>query len=171
MPEPARKPIRLADLQQSLPGYHEAAQSALALRAAMFDAVSADDIAAIMAAQVKRAKEGDSKAAKFITDLLGQGQPTVHVHASAPTVTPLRMVGGGKKSPSEAEIDKADDTPRREVLTLLSRRGPLSVVEIAKALDYPRETISRAIGCDPNGWFALHAGKYGLTGQGREAAG
>lgn len=170
MPEPARKPIRLADLQQSLPGYHEAAQSALALRAAMFDSVTAEDIAAIMAAQVKRAKEGDSKAAKFITDLLAQGQPTVHVHASAPTVTPLRMVGG-KKSPSEIEIDKADDTPRREVLTLLSKRGAMTVVEIAKALDYPRETISRAIGCDPNGWFALVAGKYGLTGQGREAAG
>ena len=170
MPEPARKPIRLADLKEQMPGYHEAAQSALALRAAMFDSVTAEDIAAIMAAQVKRAKEGDSKAAKFITDLLAQGQPTVHVHASAPTGPPLRMVGG-KKSPSEIEIDKADDTPRREVLTLLSKRGAMTVVEIAKALDDPRETISRAIGCDPNGWFALHAGKYGLTGQGREAAG
>ncbi len=171
MPEPARKPIRLADLKKDLPGYHECTQNALALRAAMFDAITIDDITAIMQTQVKRAIEGDDKAVRFIRDLLGQGQPTVHVHAAAPTGPPLRMVGGGKKAPSDREIDAAYDTPRREVLTLLSKQGPMTVLGIAKALEYPRETISRAIGCDPNGWFALHAGKYGLTGQGREAAG
>lgn len=150
------KKVSLSNIKSKLPSYAASAKAALELRNAMFGSIAAGDMAEIVAAQVLKAKGGDTRAARYVTNL-------------ALAAIPKAPERKGTKEAIEEQV--AEDTPRKEALKLLAREGPMTAAGIAGRLDYPPETIKSCLKNDPNEWFVLIDGKYGLSGHGREAAG
>lgn len=76
-------PRRVRDLAAGLPTPAEVADRVVALRAAMFGAISEQDVGDVMQTVVGKAKAGDLRAAKLITDLLAPGRSGVTVQQQA----------------------------------------------------------------------------------------
>ncbi len=78
-----RPKTRLRQVEQYLPSPSQVADQVTRLRAAMFGAVSEDDVAEVMGAVLKKAKAGDMRAATLVTDLLAPARSGVTVHQQA----------------------------------------------------------------------------------------
>lgn len=73
---PASGSLKIADVNKSLADEQDIQSWQRSLRSACFDAISADDVRDIVTRQVKKAKEGDANAIKFVMGhLLGGSQP------------------------------------------------------------------------------------------------
>lgn len=97
----------------------------------MIQAVTADDMVAIVQAQVKKAKEGDQKALEYVTDyLLGAGQSVTLVQNNYTTVP-------------------ADQSQRDTVLEL-HRKG-LSPLQIGARLSMESATVVSIIEASEKG--------------------
>lgn len=66
----AREQIRLSGVTVALPSPVAVAVKVELLRSALWSAVSPEDVAAVVSAQVKKAKGGSTRAAEFVTRLL-----------------------------------------------------------------------------------------------------
>ena len=74
-----RNSCRVDRLKAAMPTPAEVAGQVARLRCAMFQAVSEADIAETMQAMVAKAKGGDVRAARLLTELLAPGRSGVHV--------------------------------------------------------------------------------------------
>ncbi len=79
---PRRSPS-IRELEQTLPSPAAVADQVSRLRQAMFSAVSAEDIQAVMQSIVVRAKNGSARDAKLLIDLLAPGRSGVTVNQQA----------------------------------------------------------------------------------------
>lgn len=75
MPKNANS-LKIADVDAVIAKQQSIVSWQTELRMACYDAIQAEDVQEIVANQVKKAKEGDSTAIKFVMgQLLGSGQP------------------------------------------------------------------------------------------------
>jgi DNA-directed RNA polymerase sigma subunit (sigma70/sigma32) len=80
--------LSIRSMEQSLPDPAAVADQVTKLRAAMFGAISADDVADVMQSVVSKAKGGDLKASKLVMDLLAPGRSgSTVVHQQAVIVS------------------------------------------------------------------------------------
>lgn len=80
---PRRVGVTVKELQATMPSPSAVATRVTELRKAMFEAVSQEDITAVMQTVVRDAKAGDLKAARLLIDLLAPGRSGVTVHQQA----------------------------------------------------------------------------------------
>ena len=72
---PESKPsysMKLNDARKLTPPVDKVGEKVYALREAMFDAITSDDVTSILAKQIEKAKSGDDTATKFIMGLIAK---------------------------------------------------------------------------------------------------
>lgn len=79
----SRPTTRMSSLTKSLPSPAEVADRVTKLRAAMFGAISEQDVQAVMAGVVERAKDGSARDVKLLLDLLAPSRSGVTVQQQA----------------------------------------------------------------------------------------
>ncbi len=163
--------LRLADAREMTPPVAALGERAQAARAAIAGSVSDDDLAAIMAAQVKKAKAGDSAAAKFVLDQIVGKSPSIQVNMG---VRDRRPMDGGEPSvggravlmspmaePKEVTVGES----RRQIARYLAKNGPQSWADLAELflIDEECEDTVMIHGwfekCLPDGWQVTATGK------------
>lgn len=102
------------------------------LRMAAVEAITEDDVSAIIRAQVDKAKAGDSTAARFVLEFLGK--------SSAGASRPIVM------KPAKVAKDDA-----RRILELLAANGPMKPRAIAEAIGLPDLAVAKLI--EGHHWF------------------
>jgi hypothetical protein len=110
-----------------------------ALREAINEGVRPEDVKAIVAKQVEKAKTGDDRAAKWVLDLVSrqpQGPPPVT--NATQNVFHIHVAGGGP-------VTNAADKLRLKALALVEASGPLTAGQIAAQLDELPEAVERAV--------------------------
>lgn len=126
----------------------------LTLQNAVRDSVSVEDIQAMVQAQVKKAKEGDAKACKFVMDYLlgGANKPTQLVQNNFHVNLPRdRHEGNG------ATLTRGD-----KIYSVLEAMGPLTPGQIAANLAMEHEDVERELKANP-AFVAIRGGTYGLA--------
>lgn len=81
--QPRRKHVSASELVRTLPSPAEVADKVTELRAAMFGAIDAAKVRAMMESLQERAGKGDLKAIKLLVDLLAPGRSGVTVQQQA----------------------------------------------------------------------------------------
>lgn len=155
---------------------------------AMREAVSADDVAAIMKNVVAKAKDGDPKAIQTVLDFVGRNQPrsapqvVVGVRGQSPSAngnghTP-RIV---QQLPPDADGDdrplvmgaSADRTAARDMAQALGKLGPLVAANLAEKSGYDLDLVERLLRTNAAGtlhsWFQQNGDEaWRLTSIGRK---
>jgi hypothetical protein len=119
---------------------------------AMFQAVTGDDMGAIVAAQVEKAKAGDLKAAKFIVDMVQAGGP-----AGTAGVSQVTVVGVGQAA-------NPLDALRREIVGILANDGPQSDSDLAEDAGQSVMAVRKAL---DHRWFEKEPDGWHLTAEAR----
>lgn len=117
---------------------------------AMFGAVTEEDMACVVAKQVEKAKQGDSKAARLLIDM-------VRGEAPGPSRTQMQqaiVVTGNAKG-----IQFISDT-RRQIVQLISATGPLTTVDVAGKMHL---MLNDAAGALDHPWFAKREERWHIT--------
>lgn len=173
-------PIRLDRAREDTPAPEGIGAWAEQLRQAAFDAVKPDDVTDIVAAQVEKAKEGDSAAAKFVLGYLtGQAAPkvtrvvekikVVEKPAGQTLPPPVRVEAAEPAAPPPVAVDSpAARQVRRLVAFFLKSNGPSLLATIEAVLEVPGDQLRAVLNCD---WFAKDGNGWSLTPAGRQAVG
>jgi len=146
--------MKIAAMEEAAPPLPAVESLRRNLLHAMFQAVREDDIAAIVVKQVEKAKEGDSKAARLLIEL---------VQAGAPTAAPTHMQQAIVVTGNDKGIRFMSDA-RRNMVHLLAATGPLTTVEVAKTMHLMLHDTAGALDHD---WFVKHHDHWTVTPQGR----
>jgi hypothetical protein len=144
----------IAQMEQTVPALAPVEVLRRNLLYAMLDAVKEDDMAAIVSKQIEKAREGDTRSARLMIELVQAG-----ASASTPTHMQQAIVVTGQ----EKEIRFLSDA-RRNLVHLLSASGPLSTVEVARAMHLK---LNDAAGALDHPWFHKEREHWELTSQAR----
>lgn len=116
----------------------------IAMRQAVSDAVSPDDIKEMIQAQVKRAKEGDAKALKVVMELMGSNQPINLTQNNFEITTPA--------APSDRRSRTRDLKGKIFAILSAPRQPPMTPGQIAACVGEEFEDVEQVLEtCD---WFA-----------------
>jgi hypothetical protein len=174
--------LNLAKARRLTPPVDQLGERAQAARAALVGAVSNEDLAAIMAKQVEKAKAGDVASAKFIIDQVAGKQPSVQVSLGVRGQQP-QDDGGGRKGSNKKDrgqriVLKPEDDDRsqrtvgetkRLVAKYLAKNGPCTWSELAENFLIEPECEDTIMdGC---GWFQRCAEGWHVTVTGRQEVG
>jgi len=121
---------------------------------AMLPAVGQYDMTAIVSRQVEKAKEGDTRSARLVIEL---------VQASSTAPSPTHMQQAIVVTGQEKEIRYLSDT-RRNLVHLLNAAGPLTTVEIARTMHLK---LNDAAGALDHDWFVKSQDRWHPTEQAR----
>lgn len=150
---------RIQTVEQNAPPVSPAEALRRNLLYAMFKAVSADDMRAIVAAQVEKAKDGDGKAARLIMDMVqagGEAQPP-RTHMQQAIVVQGRT---GSATLTLSEL-------RQDVVRLIAAKGPLKDKAIVEHYEHQNIVCDRLVQALDHPWFEREADGYHLTTQAR----
>ena len=182
------KSITLRQAAELTPPTDGVGEFARALQLAAFNGITEQDMSDMMAAVMKRAKEGDPKAIKFVLDFVGGGVPpapqvNVHLHKTKRTskATQQHTVTPKAADPDadldddgEAHMPRAVPPPpqvvvlRRFAARVLAADGPTPAPGLAGQLGVAEAEMRTVLDCD---WFKSRDGKVELTPAGRQGAG
>lgn len=128
-----------------------------ALRHAVDQNVTADDLDGIVKAFVEKAKKGDEKAARFVIDYLMGGklapqQVTINNHFQT---DPDR-----KPSPVSDAIPCREQPLKERIYVYLEAAGPTKAKKIAQELDLPLALIQPEL---ENEWFTESSGTWRIA--------
>ncbi len=152
------------------------------LREAAFDAVKAEDITAIIASQVEKAKAGDQAAARFVLGYLtGQAAPKVEKVIERVKIIDRRG-GKGVRSAERVRVESAPAAPpvpvaidspsarqlRKLAALYLIANRPCRKAELERELEVETSTLDAVLAHE---WFALDGGLWAITPAGRGAMG
>jgi hypothetical protein len=149
-----RSPMSVVQMEEVVPALPPAEVLRRNLLYAMLQAVSEDDVAAVVARQVEKAKDGDTRSARLVIEL---------VQASATAPSPTHMQQAIVVTGQEKEIRFLSDT-RRNLVHLLSSAGPMTTVEVARAMHLK---LNDAAGALDHDWFVKSQDRWHLTEQAR----
>lgn len=123
---------------------------------AMFGGVTGDDMRAIVAKQVEKAREGNDRSARLIIDMVqaGGGTPAVQVSQTVAV------------NQDNRQFKFLSDT-RRIIANLLAGAGPQQTEGIVGTLHSPLDHTLRAL---DHPWFRREADAWLLTEKGRSEA-
>lgn len=163
--------MKLADAKQQTPAVSGVGAWAEQLRQAAFDAVRPEDVTAIMATFVQKAKAGDPAAAKLVLNYLtGGGAPKIMVEKV--------VVRRGKRRPrvvDEAPLPKpvVVESPgagllRKLAAMYLLQHDRASLAELGRAMECGTDAAEAVL---DHGWFKRTNQTYQLTSEGRRAVG
>jgi hypothetical protein len=130
---------------------HEAKRRSL-LRA-MFDAVDEEDMDAIVKAQVAKARAGDLKSAKYLTDMVqaeSAGGSTVYMQQA--------IVAGHDQALFVSDL-------RKRAAAVIAVEGPMKTGELTRHIGCSMVQIEEAIGGFP--WFEKEPDGWHLSNEGR----
>lgn len=119
---------------------------------AMLNTVSRGDIAEIVEVQVQKAKNGDTKAAKMMIDMIGASQPEPNI-----SMRQQVMVAEGAASDWRLET-------RKVLSCLIAFTGPQTTEDVASRLHLSGEAAMDVLMCD---WFKQEGGRWHLTNEAR----
>ena len=117
---------------------------------AMLNGVCASDMEKIVEAQVSKAKQGDTKSAKLVIDMVSAGS------ARQPTRDTFIQQEGGIVD-YKVEI-------RKLIACLIAFNGPQSTEEVASRLHLTGMVAIDSLMC---GWFSKEGGKWTITNEAR----
>ncbi len=149
-----RSPMSVAQMEQAVPALPPAEVLRRNLLYAMLRAVGEEDAAAIVSRQVAKAKDGDTRSARLVIEL---------VRASATAPAPTHMQQAIVVTGQEKEIRFLSDT-RRNLVHLLNAVGPLTTVEVARSMHLK---LNDAAGALDHDWFVKSQDRWHLTGRAR----
>ncbi|MBM3983833.1 MAG: hypothetical protein FJ304_26915 [Planctomycetes bacterium] len=149
-----RSPTSAAQMEQAVPALPPAEVLRRNLLYAMLKAVGEDDMAAIVARQVEKAKDGDTRSARLVIEL---------VQASATAPSPTHMQQAIVVTGQEKEIRFLSDT-RRNLVHLLNSAGSMTTVEVARAMHL---RLNDAAGALDHDWFVKSQDRWYLTRRAR----
>lgn len=180
---PPRRTLTLRDAAEAAPAPSGVGAWADRLRAAAYDAVKESDIQEVIQAQLVKAKAGDQKAAKFVLDFLTGGAPKVQLQKVVVYKQSRTVQRQAKPRPGERHNPDLDDAMearptaapveagpsvrvlRRLAALFLHANGPCPGPGLAAELEVSAEELETVLECE---WFALTAGKWTLTPEGRQ---
>lgn len=145
-----RHPVTVAEMERVVPAVPPTEVLRRNLLYAMLKAIHEDDMAAIVARQVEKAKEGDSRSARLVIEL---------VHAGGAVLSQTHMQQAIVVTGQEKEIRFLSDT-RRNLVHLLAATGPLSTLEVAKTMHL---NLNDAAGALDHGWFDKVQDRWHVT--------
>lgn len=116
---------------------------------AMLGGVAETEMKEIVEKQVEKAKEGDTKSAKLIIDMVGAGQ--------RPESRSSHIVEAGGIVDYKVEI-------RKLIVCLIAFQGPQTTEDVAARLHLTGAVAIDSLMC---GWFSREGGKWGLTNEAR----
>lgn len=141
--------LNLAEARRTTPPLQSMSGSiAEGLRMAAVEAITEKDVSDIIRAQVAKAKNGDSTAARFVLEFIGKSS-----------------AGSGRQivmSPAKT-TDKVLDAARK-ILELLASKGPMKPRAIAETLGMPDLDVSKLI--EDHKWFDVQRPGVHLTQEG-----
>lgn len=133
----------------------------MGLRSAVASSVSADDVTAIIQAQVEKAKNGDEKAAKFVLDYV-MGPNGKSAQSITQNVFHVHLPSEDSSNVIDASAQQSLNL-RQKIYTLLEASGPLTPGQIAANLSMDHDEVLEAL---DHHWFkSIRGGQYGLTKQ------
>lgn len=154
---------------------------------AMRNAVSAEDVSAIMKNVVAKAKEGDPKAIQTVLDFVGRNQPRAATQLVVGVRGQSRSPNGNVNGHSPRVVEQADDdddpparehvasdrTAARDIAQVLGKLGPLAVDDLTEKAGYPTAIVDRLLRINGSGtvcsWFSQNGdGAWRLTATGRK---
>lgn len=151
------------------------------LREAAYNAVKETDVEELMQVYLKKAKEGDQKAAKFVLDFLTGGAPkvqlqTVIVHKKTRSSQRQARADRAAPNPGEAPARPPAAEPggpsvrvlRRLACHFLSANGPSPGPALTAHLELNPDELETVMECE---LFALKGGQWSLTPAGKREVG
>jgi hypothetical protein len=120
----------------------------------MLESISTDDMGDIVAAQVTKAKGGDSRAAKLITEMLSM--PTAGTDRSVNVQQTVVASGLAVDGIVEA---------RKHIAVMIALTGPVTTEDVAMRMHIAGEHAIRALQCE---WFARENGRWHITNKARD---
>lgn len=159
-----------------LPSPEEIAERARGLRAASLAAISVADVTALVAAQVKKAKEGDARAAKLVLDYVAGADapppPSPRPMGRPPLPRdqygePIRLEPAAPPQPVALPGVGTEQYRRLVALHLLAHQ-PAMVVGIVRLTGLESEQVDALLNHE---WFQRDGSTVRLTPAGRNAVG
>jgi hypothetical protein len=151
-----------------LPAPEEIAERARGLRAASLAAISVADVTALVAAQVKKAKGGDARAAKLVLDYVaGASAPPPAAPAPRSVGRPIRLESAEPPKPIALPGAGTEQYRRLVALHLLAHQ-PVMVAGILRLTGLESEQVDALLNHD---WFQRDGATVRLTPAGRNAVG
>lgn len=172
VPAPIEKRrMGVKELEKLLPSPEEVALQAQELRAASVACINVSDVNEMMAAVLKKAKEGDTKSVKLILDHLNSHKPEppkpkepIRVGVQAPMAQPAEP----EPAKPVAIAGPGADQHRRLLAYVLLAHQPMSVAGLGQQCGLSGEQIDAVLNHE---WFQRQNGQVRLTPAGRSAVG
>jgi hypothetical protein len=185
----AYTPMRLGEARENTPAPTGPGTWASQLKEAAKNAVSVEDVAAIVQQQVEKAKAGDAAAVKFVMGFIAAESPQPQPVKEIKIIEKVKIINGGKAKrstkvtgveepprvaeaePTPAAAPVAIDSPslrqlRKLVGLHLAQVGVATLASIEAVLEIPADSL-RAVLNHP--WFAQQRGDgWSLTPEGNQ---
>lgn len=150
---------RVAELEAVAPPVDGVVALRRSLLYAMLNEVKDTDMKEIVRAQMDKAKEGDTKAARLIMDMVSSGRDSAPTHMQQAIV-----VNGREKESRKAETPFLSDT-REQIVHVLAQQGPLHAAKLASVLHAPLPHVLEAL--NDHHWFEKEANGWHVSAKGR----